>query len=73
MGKMIKANAENCESICDGARVRLKQCYGSGTKYFITYLPRGSYCMIADCKRDLRDGMGYIHSIYDIEAYEVFA
>lgn len=72
MAKMTKATRDNIRSIPEDARVRLNPAYGSGTKYFVCYLSDG-FCLIADCKRDLRDGRGYIHSIYHIDAFEAFA
>lgn len=69
MGKMVKATSENKNNIWDGAKVRLNPAYGKGTKYFVCYLSADS-CMLADCKRDCRDGYGYIYSIHDITAFE---
>lgn len=71
MGKMVKATAENRNKISDGAKVRLNPAYGHGTKYFVCNLSNTN-CMLADCKRDWRDGCGYIYSIYDIQAFEIF-
>lgn len=69
MGKMIRATSENIEHIGECAKVKLNPAYGSGTKYFVCYLSKG-FCMLADSKRDCRDGLGYIHSIWNINAYE---
>ena len=66
---MTRATTENINGICSGAKVRLKQAYGTGTKYFLCYLHDG-YCMISDSKRDYKNDMGFIHSIYNIEAFE---
>ena len=71
MGKMIEATSENIEHIGVGAKVKLNPAYGSGAKYFVCHLSDG-FCLIADCKKDLRDGLGYIHSIWNINAYEAF-
>ena len=51
--------------------VRLNPAYGTGTKYFVCHLAPG-FCMIAANKKDCREGIGYIHSIHNIEAYEAF-
>lgn len=69
MGKMTKATRDNIKSIGYGARVKLHPAYGSSTKYFLMYLSEG-LCMLSDGKRDLNNGMGYIHSIYNIAAFE---
>ena len=66
---MKKASVEDLKNISAGAKVRLKQAYGTGIKYFLCYLHEG-YCMISDSKRDYMNGMGFIHSIYNIEAFE---
>ena len=66
---MIKLTDENREDIQSGARVRLNPAYGHGTKYFVCYLG-GPHCLIADCKRDCNEGLGYIYWTHDIEAYE---
>ena len=69
MAKMVKATADNLKDIPADARVKLKPAFSSGTKYFICYLSEG-YCLIADCKKDLRESKGYIHSIYSIDSFE---
>lgn len=66
---MVKATADNIKSIGYAAKVKLRPAYGSGAKYFMTYL-HGDGCMLADCKRDLKNDMGYIYSIHDIAAFE---
>ena len=72
MNGMVKANNENRLCIREGAKIRLNRAYGTGVKYFVCYLSKG-FCLIADCKRDFREGMGDIHSIYNIEAFEACA
>ena len=72
MGKMIKHDGTNTNRIYDGAKVRMKEGYGSGTKYFTCHLTKG-FCMIADTKKDAYNGMGYIHSVYDIDKFEEIA
>ncbi len=70
--KMVSAKGSDLKGIFNGARVRLLPPYGTGTKYFVTYLS-GSFCLIADGKRDLRNDTGHIYSVYDIKAYETLA
>ena len=68
---MVRVTGENVRNIGFGAKVRLNPAYGTGTKYFVSYL-HGTNCLIADSKRDCKDEMGYIYSIHDIEAYQQF-
>ena len=67
---MIKATKENIENISEGAKVKMKDAYGGGTKYFVCYLTKG-HCLLADSKSAYRDGTGYIHSIWDIARFEM--
>lgn len=59
----------------DGAKVYMNKYYvaegESRLKYFICELSKG-YALIADNKRDLRNGEGHIYSIWDIDSYQVF-
>lgn len=69
MAKYIKVESGKEPEIEAGAMVRLLDAYGSGTKYYVCGLSKG-YCLIADNKRDFKDGVGYIHSVWNIKAYE---
>lgn len=69
--KMVKVERGETPQIEEGARVTLIPGYGSGTKYFVCELSKG-FCLIADSKRDCNEGLGYIHSIYNIASYQVF-
>lgn len=66
---MVKVTAENRLNIPEDARVRLDPAYGHGAKYFVCYLDR-AFCLIADCKRDCKDGMGHIYSLSAVDAYQ---
>ena len=52
----------------EGAKVYLSSMYGSGAKYFAAYLDN-DFVLIADTKKDAKDGFGYIYKVYDIIAF----
>lgn len=72
MAKTIFKKRENGDVPEDGAKVYLRDGYGSGVKYFVCELTKG-FCLIADNKRDFNDGRGFIHHISDIERYQIFS
>jgi len=61
--------------IDDGASVYLNPMYvrdgESPKRYFVTELSKG-FCLVADNKRMLANGEGYIYSIYDIDYFKNF-
>ena len=69
MAKFIKVENHKEPQIEEGTKVRLRDGYGSGTKYYICGLSKG-FCLLADNKRDFNKGLGYIYSVWDITAYE---
>lgn len=68
MNNTVKLCEETRSGIECGARLKMRKAYGTGTKYFVCYLSDGM-CLIADSKRDCKNEMGYIHSIWNIDTY----
>ena len=67
--KMVKHDGLNTNRIYDGAKVRMKEGSGDGTKYFVCHLSKG-FCLIADSKKEANNGIGYIYSVWDIDKFE---
>ena len=69
----INTAVEGWDHIEDEAIVYIDPNYvaedESPRKYFVSHLTRG-FCLIADTKKELRDGVGNIYSIYDVAYYK---
>lgn len=73
MAKFVKVEAGENPCIDVGAKVRVRKAYlndgEKAVKYYVAPLHKG-YCLLADSKKDFDGGMGYIYSVWCIEAYE---